>query len=74
MSQDRINLPVRRICRIGALHTNHMYQVYVQDENGTWSPESKEYPHSTSAFAAMGRLYQKDVIAVIGEEELPEVE
>lgn len=69
MSYDRINLPVRRVCRVSSPGSKHQYQVFVQDEDGTWGHESKEYDHSTSAFAALGRLYQKDVIAIIGEEK-----
>lgn len=68
MYVDKINLPVRRVARVGAPGVKHCYQVFEQSEEGFWEPVSKEYDHSTSAFAALGRLYQKDVIAVVGED------
>ncbi len=68
MSQE-LSLPIRRVARVSAPGIKHQYQVFEQELNGAWAPVSKEYPHSTSAFAALGRLYQKDVIATIGEDE-----
>lgn len=66
---EKINLPVRRMSRVSAPGTKHNYQVFEQETNGAWRPASPERPHSTTAFADLGRLYQKDVIAVIGEEK-----
>lgn len=40
---------------------NGMYVVRQRQLDGNWLPASKEYAHSTSAFAALGRLVQKEI-------------
>lgn len=61
-----IKLPTRVVTRVGTGDTvekTDPYAVFEQQTDGSWLQVSKLYPHSTSAFAAMGRLYQKDVRA-----------
>lgn len=40
---------------------NKTYAVWELQQNGDLKKLSKDYTHSTSAFAALGRLYQKEV-------------
>lgn len=61
------NLPLRRVARVSAPGATNSYQVFEQEITGAWAPVSKEYEHSTSAFAALGRLVQKDVLKILGE-------
>ena len=43
---------------------NKVYTVYEFKDNGETAIQvSKDYAHSTSAFAALGRLYQKEIMA-----------
>lgn len=43
---------------------NKVYTVYEFTKNGGKAMQvSKDYTHSTSAFAALGRLYQKEIMA-----------
>lgn len=53
----QVYLPVRAVLREPA---GRLYYVHEKDPNGNWPAVSKGYPHSTSAFAALGRLTQKD--------------
>lgn len=62
MSVNTVIVVRRRVSRVSAEGTQDMYQVFEQELNGTWSAVSKPYPHSTSAFAALGRLVQKDML------------
>lgn len=61
-----INLPIRRVCRVdsgdNSIKDDRYYQVFEIQKDGTWKAVSKGYRHSTSAFAALGRLTQKDVV------------
>lgn len=40
---------------------NKVYYVVQFNQNGTVEKISKDYTHSTSAYAALGRFYQKEV-------------
>ncbi len=55
------NLPIRKVHR--TLEGDYIVLEKVSQRNGgkLWQSASKRYGHSTSAFAALGRLYQKDV-------------
>lgn len=55
MSKTTITLPKRKVVR----GDDNQYRVYEMKVDG-WMPVSKPYGHSTSAFAALGRLTQKD--------------
>lgn len=64
-----LQLPVRKVARVGTgekPEKHDPYAVFELQLDGSWLQVSKLYPHSTSAFAAMGRKYQKDVEKVIG--------
>jgi len=57
MSETTITLPRRKVVKIA----EEGYQVWELNPDGfEWSRVSKVYAHSTSAFAALGRLTQKD--------------
>lgn len=62
MSQPMITTPIRKVVH---LLGEYVVMEKVLDELGleTWSPVSRGYPHSTSAFAALGRIAQNDVKA-----------
>lgn len=55
MSQKLISLPIRKVKKLPDGH----YVVLEEDDRWQWVEVSKHYPHSTSAFAALGRLTQK---------------
>lgn len=57
-----IVLPTYRVARVSAPGARNSYQVFILQEDGAWEPASKEYEHSTSAFAALGRLVQREVL------------
>jgi hypothetical protein len=65
MSKLTINLPVRKVTR---LTPDGHYVVVEQADDGAWTSVSKFYPHSTSAFAALGRLTQKDTEKLVPNE------
>lgn len=69
-----ISLTPRRVCRVSTPQTQHKYQVFEEEANGMWRAVSKEYDHSTSAFAALGRLVQKETIDMIGHDVMRAVE
>lgn len=56
-----ITIPKRRVSRLSTSSGTEGYQVYQQDDDGSWFAVSKVYGHSTSAFAALGRLTQKEL-------------
>jgi hypothetical protein len=61
--QQTVTLPIRRVIYIkdSVNHPKGGYQVFQKSaDNPQWNSVSKEYGHSTSAFAALGRLTQKD--------------
>lgn len=53
---------IMRVSRVSAPGTKDAYQVFEQNDDGSWGTVSKPYPHSTSAFAALGRQFQKQVL------------
>ena len=57
-----IELPIRKV-----KHTPGFGYKVLQKVDGVWLTVSKDYAHSTSAFAALGRLVQKDTKQIIGE-------
>lgn len=59
MSQKLISLPLRKVKKL----TDGQYVVVEEDDSFKWVEVSKHYPHSTSAFAALGRLMQKSTEA-----------
>jgi hypothetical protein len=62
MSKPTVKLPIRRVNRLVANPDGkRLYCVMERraDSPG-WFHASKAYEHSTSAFAALGRLTQKD--------------
>jgi hypothetical protein len=60
MPISTIELPIRRVTKKGGGYVviELVGSTYVDD----WKEVSKVYGHSTSAFAALGRLTQKDTI------------
>jgi hypothetical protein len=67
-----IELPIRRVL---SLHgkAGKFYQVMElieRSEEGMeqWAHLSKPYAHSTSAFAALGRLIQKDTLSHLSQQ------
>lgn len=56
-----VTIPVRRMQRLA---TGYVVQ---QLNMGDWAKVSKVYSHSTSAFAALGRLVQKDTTLLVDQ-------
>lgn len=64
MSDSTITIPKRRIVRIGNSSKpsrDDLWFVVEKNDDGTWGEISKGYPHSTSAFAVLGRITQKEL-------------
>jgi len=55
MSQALVSIPLRKVAKLPDGH----YVVLEEDASYDWVEVSKHYQHSTSAFAALGRLTQK---------------
>lgn len=60
MSDDKITLPKRIVQRNGS---DNLYTV-CEMQSGYWEEISKGYPHSTSAYAKLGRLTQRDTLEI----------
>jgi hypothetical protein len=58
MSATLLNLPVREVQRVSPVDQD--FAVFERQLTGEYVQVSKGYAHSTSAFAALGRLVQKD--------------
>lgn len=66
----QVQMPVRLMRRVSSPGTKHNYQVFEQQPDGTWQPCSKVRPHSTTAFADLGRIVQqgtKEALETLGE-------
>lgn len=69
MTKQDITLPLRRVHHEKTWHSSRRGQYVVIEWSpsfGEWQEVSKWYNHSTSAFAALGRLTQKDVLEQLG--------
>ena len=58
MTAKRLTLTLRMVNHDAV---NKVYYVVELHENGSIEQVSKEYTHSTSAFAALGRLFQQEI-------------
>lgn len=68
----QIILPLRKVHRETVWHSSYVGQYVVIEYSpafGEWREVSKWYSHSTSAFAALGRLTQKDVKAALDTDD-----
>jgi ubiquinone/menaquinone biosynthesis C-methylase UbiE len=57
MSNVKVELGMRRVLKVTGKY------VVIELQEGGWTDVSKYYDHSTSAFAALGKLYQKELDA-----------
>lgn len=57
MSLAKVEVTPRRVHQVQGGYQVENFVI----ENYEWEAASKVYPHSTSAFAALGRLTQKDI-------------
>lgn len=58
MSDEQIKVPRRKVVRLNGLY--HVAQ-YFHDTG--WVADGRGYPHSTSAYAKLGRLVHKQTAA-----------
>jgi len=58
MSDDKVTLPRREVVRS---RMDRMYRV-LEKRGLAWVEVSKGYPHSTSAYAKLGRMTQHDTV------------
>lgn len=65
MTANKITLTLKKVSK-GDDNNYRVYELQASKMQGSkktwveWMPVSKPYAHSTSAFAALGRLYQKE--------------
>lgn len=54
-AEHTVTVPKRRVTRQGD-KSEYKYVVEYMEPDGTWTPYAKEFWHSTSAYAALGRM------------------
>lgn len=67
MSRTKVQVVPMKVVREKDGFTEEDVYVVRELVSGTWRPKSKGYVHSTSAFAALGRLLQKQIKEELGE-------